>query len=312
MSNNTNSSENDYKRAILTKAVWMYYIEGMTQKDIAEAIGTTRLKVIKMLEEARNKNLIQFHIPVLDREKIEIEHTLTEKFGLKDVFIVSTNTQENTNESIAQAAAMYINDLIKENTFINMGYGDTLGRVLNNLANISEKRLSIISLTGGVAPYLPNSSTNIFNAQLYLLPTPLLMSSAETAQNILLEKPVKDIFEMSNLSSISVVGIGGMNEEATIMKSNILSNNEFIKLKMKGAVGDILMHFVNEQGELIDSEIESKLVSTSLEKLKELNNVIAVAAGIEKIEAIKAGLLGGYINTLITDETTAKYLIKED
>lgn len=306
------SVDKDYKRAILSKAVWMYYIEGMTQKDIAKSLGTTRLKVIKMLEEARNKNLIQFHIPVLDREKIELEQKITKHFHLNDVFIVSSNPEDNINESIAQAAAMYINDSIKENTFINMGYGDTLGRVLNNLANISEKRLSIISMTGGVAPYLPNDSSHIFNAQLFLLPTPLLMSSAETAQNILLEQPVKEIFEMSSLATISVVGIGGMNEESTIMKSDILSKNEFLQLKMRGAVGDILMHFINDKGELIESEIEDKLVSTNLSKLKEMDNVIAVAAGIEKIDAIRAGLIGGYIDTLITDETTAKYLIKED
>lgn len=301
-----------YERSLLTKVVWMYYIEGMTQKSIADAIGVSRLKVIKMLEEARSENLIQFKIPVADREKIEIEQALTKHYQLKDVFIVPTDDQDNINESIAQAAAMYINDMISDNAYINMGYGDTLGRVLNNLANISDKRLSIISMTGGVAPYLPNNKSHIFNAQLYLLPSPLLMSSAQTAKNILLEEPIKEIMEMTNLANISVVGIGGMDDEATIIKSDILGKKDFIKLEMKGAVGDVLMHFIDKDGQLVTSDIEEKLVGIGLEKVKSFDNVIGVAAGKNKISAIRAALKGGYINTLVTDEKTAKELIKEE
>ena len=300
-----------YERTLLTKVVWMYYIEEMTQKDIAQAIGVSRLKVIKMLDTARSENLIQFKIPAADRKKIEIEQTLMKHFNLKDVFIVPTDGPANINESIAQAAAMYINDMAGDNTYINMGYGDTLGRVLNNLAHISDKRLSIISMTGGVTPYLPNDKSHIFNAQLYLVPSPLLMSSSETAQSILSEEPIKEIMEMTNLANISVVGIGGMDSESTIIKSNILSKNDFIKLEMQGAVGDILMHFIDKDGNLVHSDIEDKLISTSLNKVKSFGNVIGVAAGKNKIAAINASLKGGYINTLITDENTAKELIKQ-
>ncbi|WCG22846.1 sugar-binding transcriptional regulator [Vagococcus lutrae] len=307
---NKKSMTEIYERSLLTKVVWMYYIEGMTQKSIADTIGVTRLKVIKMLEQARSENLIQFKIPVADRIKIETERQLITHFNLNDVFIVPTDDPDNTNESIAQAAAMYINDLIEDNAYINMGYGDTLGRVLNNLANISEKKLSIISMTGGVEPYLPNNKSHIFNAQLHLLPSPLLMSSAETAQSILLEEPIKEIMEMTNLAKISVVGIGGIDEAATIIKTQILSKNDFIKLEMKGAVGDILMHFIDKDGNLVASDIEEKLVSISLDKVKDFDNVIGVAAGINKIEAIQAALRGGYINTLITDEKTALQLLE--
>lgn len=306
-----NNSKTMYDRSILTKVVWMYYIEGMTQTTIAEKIGVNRLKVIKMLSEAREQNLIQFNIPVLDREKIELEQKLINKFNLKDVFIVHADDEENVNETIAMACAMYINDLIDDDAYINMGYGDTLGKVLNNLAKISENKISIISMTGGVAPYLPNNTSHIFNAKLYLLPSPLIMSSAQTAKSILLEKPVKDIIEMTNLANISVVGIGDVSSKATIVKTNILSMTDIAKLQMKGAVGDVLMHFIDKDGNLVESEIEEKLVGISLEKVKSFQNVIGVAAGNNKIKAILATLKGGYINTLITDFNTAKQLFEE-
>ena len=41
-------------------------------------------------------------------------------------------------------------------------------------------------------------------------------------------------------------------------------------------------------------------------------NVIGLASGTEKIEAIRAVLRGGYLDILITDETTANLLLKDE
>ena len=44
--------------------------------------------------------------------------------------------------------------------------------------------------------------------------------------------------------------------------------------------------------------------------LKKLDNVIGVAAGPSKVNAIRAALRGKYLDILITDEDTARQLIK--
>ena len=104
---------------------------------------------------------------------------------------------------------------------------------------------------------------------------------------------------------MTIVGIGGIDENATILRNGLLSHNDFLLLTMRGAVGDILCHFIDADGNFIPSDIESRLISTSLQRLKELDNTIGVAAGLSKAKSILAALRGGYLNTLITDETTA-------
>ena len=79
---------------------------------------------------------------------------------------------------------------------------------------------------------------------------------------------------------------------------------------LSGAVGDVLCHFVDENGELIPSDIEDRLISTPLEKLRAMDNVVGLAAGAQKVEAIRAVLRGGYLDVLITDEPTAALLLK--
>jgi lsr operon transcriptional repressor len=71
-----------------------------------------------------------------------------------------------------------------------------------------------------------------------------------------------------------------------------------------------LCHFIDKEGNLVDSNIESRLLTTPLDKLRSLKNVIGVAAGDEKVDAIKAVLKGGYIDVLITDESTALKLLE--
>ena len=51
-------------------------------------------------------------------------------------------------------------------------------------------------------------------------------------------------------------------------------------------------------------------MSTSLEDLRKLENVIGVAGGPSKVDAILAALRGGYLDILITDEDTAQVLLE--
>ena len=136
----------------------------------------------------------------------------------RSVLIVPTpDNKSKINEYLAMAAANYLADQITENTFINMGYGDTPSRVLNHLATITDVPVSFVSFTGGVNYYLPNSASNTFKARLHLYPAPLLLSSKEVCQAILQEPSVTEIRRMVRLSSFSIVGIGAMNNDATII-----------------------------------------------------------------------------------------------
>ena len=80
---------------------------------------------------------------------------------------------------------------------------------------------------------------------------------------------------------------------------------------MSGAQGDILLHFFDQDGKQIESQINDRLVGISIKELKELNNVVGVAAGESKVEAIRAALKGGYLDIIITDEATAAGILED-
>ena len=244
---------------------------------------------------------------------MQLEQDMIARFGLSDVFIVpGASTLTSPNESIAQAAAMYILRRAADNAFINMGYGDTTSRILNHLATAAQVPLNVVSMAGGVNYYLPNTNSNVFNARLYLIPSPLLLSSASLRDSLRREPDVEEIFRMIPLSSMSVVGIGCLNDRATIVKNGILNNNDFTFLKMQGAVGDVLSHFLDKNGRVVSHDLEGRLMSTPMDQLRTLDNVIGAAGGADKAEAILAVLRGGYLDMLITDEDTAQLLLEAE
>ena len=301
---------NEQTYALATKAAWYYYMEDNTQAQIAEVMGISRAKVIRLLEEARAQGIVQFSFRKNDSQRISAEQLLIDRFGLKDAFVVPTPLDSSAiNQSIAQSAAHYVSDHLREDGYLNIGYGDTVSRMLGFLAKNREESLNVVSLTGGVSYYLPTVGTTAYSMRLFLTPSPLVVSSRQVRDALLDEKSLQDVSTMTEYADMSVVGIGAAVEGATVLRNGILNEGELAVLKMQGAVGDILNHFVDKDGNLIQTEIEDRVISTDLDKLRQLKNVVGVAGGKDKVTAIKAVLNGGYLNVLITDSDTAAELL---
>ena len=296
--------------ALATKAAWYYYMEDNTQAQIAEVMGVSRAKVIRLLEEARAQGIVQFSFRKNDSQRVSAEQLLIDRFGLKDALVVPTPLDSSAiNQSIAQGAAHYVSDHLREDGYLNIGYGDTVSRMLGFLAKNREESLNVVSLTGGVSYYLPSVGTTAYSMHLFLTPSPLVVSSRQVRDALLDEKSLQDVSTMTEYADMSVVGIGAAVEGATVLRNGILNEGELTVLKMQGAVGDVLNHFMDKDGNLIQTEIEDRVISTDLDKLRQLKNVVGVAGGKDKVSAIKAVLNGGYLNVLITDSDTAAELL---
>lgn len=305
-----------YEENMIIKTAWLYYSDNMTQQQISDQLDISRMKVVRLLDKAKRQGIVQFKIRADSKKRINIERTLIKKYDLKDVFVIPTS-KNNINELIAKAAAQYIEGNLTPNCYINVGYGDTTSRTINNLIYSLDCYISLVSLSGGVSYYTSSiiagahkSGFNGFTPSIYIVPSPLIASSSETAEAFLRESAVKEIMNLTGLANMSVVGIGAVSETATIFKDNKINSNDLMLLKMNGAVGDILCQFYDNQGKKITCDLHKRTIATQLDTLKNFKNVIGVAGGPSKVQAIHAALIGGYLDVLITDADTAESLIK--
>ena len=295
---------------LATKAAWYYYMENYTQHQIAEAMGLSRAKVIRLLEDAKTDGIIQFNFRKDDSTRVSLEKNLIAAYGLNDAFVVPTPLNEATlTHTISRAAALYVSDHLRPGGYLNIGYGDTVSSMLGYLAKEHEDPINVVSMTGGVSYYLPSVSSTAYAMHLFLIPSPLIVSSSEVRDALLGEKSIQEIYAMTEHADMSVVGIGAAVEGATVLRKGIIRESELAILKMQGSVGDVLNHFYDSEGNPITTEIENRTISTDIEKLRTMKNVVGVAGGSEKVAAIKAVLRGGYLNVLVTDSKTAEELL---
>lgn len=78
----------DYEESLMIKAAWYYYFEEMTQQHVAELMGITRMRVIKLLEKARQTGIIQFRLRKDGESRMQLERNLMSAFGLQDAFVI--------------------------------------------------------------------------------------------------------------------------------------------------------------------------------------------------------------------------------
>ena len=81
------------------------------------------------------------------------------------------------------------------------------------------------------------------------------------------------------------------------------------ELNRAGAVGDILGYFLDSVGRPVDHPVNGLQVGIGLADLDTIPNVILAGGGTHKTKIIRAVMQLGCVDTLITDEQTAKALL---
>lgn len=308
--NDSNHTETAEQRLI--RIAWYYYHDGLTQGEIGDRLGLTRIKVSRLLESARRSGIIQVRINSRHQGCLEYEQRLQDFWGLGEVRVVPHLKAGNLNERLGQAAAQFLMQRLGNDDLLAVGWGETVSHAIERIGHMANDRnISLVSLTGGVASYVDGIRTANWNSTVHLLPAPLVVCEDTVASALMREPSVARILEMARYANYQLVGIGALSDQATVVRSGYITADEVEPLRRMGAVGDIVCQFFDEQGEVLDLALHRRVIGMRLEALNSLHTVIAVAGGDAKVPAIRAALTGKYVDILITDEKTAQTLLPE-
>ena len=112
-----------------------------------------------------------------------------------------------------------------------------------------------------------------------------------------------------NEVDLAIVGIGDLEPSALLRNSGNYYDATMLRtLAERGAVGDICLHYFDEQGQPVLNADEDPVIGMELEQVRQCAQVVALAGGKEKAQAIRGALRGGYVNVLIVDYPTARLL----
>ena len=300
-----------------TRIAWMYYVEGLTQNEIAERLGIGRVTVVRNINEAIKQREVKIRIEGDIADCIEIEDALKKTFNLKEAIVVPepTNTA-NIAKSIGNAAGMFMSDTLTDGMSVGVGWGATLYESLATLTTRELNNVQVISLLGGIVQarrFNPAEFAWQFaravGADCYLLQAPAVVDSPETREALIERCGLRDVFTRAEKLDIAMLSSGAMSPLSTAFRFNLLSDDDRKTLLKAGAVGDVLFNFYDINGKLVDHPVNKRVMSIPLEQLRDVPLRVISAGGAEKIEAIMGAIKLINCNVLITNENTAKALL---
>ena len=300
------------------RIAWMYYVEGLTQNEIAERLGIGRVTVVRNINEAIKQREVKIRIEGVIAECIEIEEQLKKAFNLKDAIVVpEPDNPANITKSIGNAAGMFMSDTLKDGMSVGVGWGATLYESLATLTTRDLSNVQVISLLGGIVQarkFNPAEFAWQFaravGADCYLLQAPAVVDSPATREALIERCGLRDVFKRAEKLDIAMLSCGNLESKSTAFRFEMLPEPDRLALIKAGAVGDVLYNFFDANGKLVNHPVNKRIMSIPLEQLRDVPLRVISAGGAEKIEAILGALKLINCNVLITNEATAKALLQ--
>jgi lsr operon transcriptional repressor len=313
------SSEED----IITRIAWLYYKEKLTQQQIAERVSLSRQKVQRLLEKARDLEIIQFTLKHPFVNLMSVETEVRRKYGLKDAVIAPTSSSDPDvlRRAFAMAGAAYLERKLAtmKKGILGIGWGNTTAYLADYFEPHSiTGRIEIVSLIGNLMmnvsmnPYImAEKMARKLDASFYNIWAPAIAQTKERAEVFKSEPWIKEVLDIGARADIIMISIGEAAKTASLFRMGYLSSTDLQRLISKGAVGDILCRYFDAQGQILDDEVHDRVIGIPMEVFAdERKLIIGVGGGSAKVDAIRAALLKKYINVLITDEGTAAELLR--
>lgn len=301
--------------AVQSRVAWLYYMENLTQAEIALRLGLTRLRVNRMLAEARASGLVSITLNSRFAGCAAVEARLREHCGLRDAVIVPTpDDAELIAQHLGQATGEYLSRHLEENRVrsVGVGWGATLRETIRHVRGAGYPDLQVASMMGGLTHGLEINTFEIaselarrLQAQCHYLAAPLYAGSPRSRDTIVAQDVFRDAFQRIAAVDLALVSVGDLSRRSLLIRYGLPADVATQDLKARGAVGDILGTFLGAAGKPVDHPLNRRVIAPPPEALRDIPTVVVTAGGQNKVPVIAAVLRARLASVLISDERSA-------
>jgi DNA-binding transcriptional regulator LsrR (DeoR family) len=293
----------------------MYYLEGLSQEEIANRIHLSRPSVSRMLKACVAEGIVQIRIDDVSSLGSRLGRQIEDAFNIRKAIIVPQSLSVDEDKiRVGQAAAHYLESVLNPGMLVGIAWGTTIHSTIKSIKNSPAMKADVIQLLGGMGNKTNDTDANTMtlalakalNGDSYVLQAPFMVKS-KILRDLLMEEPhIKNHFDKIKSSDIAIVGLGSTRPELSAQfRSGHINKEDSERLISEGAVGDICGRYIDINGNNCHTTLNDRMIAVSLDDLQQINTVIGVAAGEKKSDIIVGALRGHYIDVLITDEKAA-------
>lgn len=310
--------EKDERQLLIDVSV-MYYLEGKTQNEIAKKFYLSRPKVSRLLKKARELQIVDITINY-NSDSIEIlKSEIKSRFNINNIEIVNTLSNYNdTLREIGKLAAQTLIEQIKDGMTIGISWGRSVRNTVSQLQNKKINDVKIVELFGAISYNVEDidmlsigrTLSDRIGGSFYPLSAPVYIGDKSTRDALISNPLIKNTLNIIENCDLILSGLGVIDENVPQTLWDVyVENDTKERIKDMGGVGFLCAHFFDQNGNFLDTEINENIIGIKTESIKN-KKIIIVAGGKYKARTILAALKGGYIDTLISDEKTLRYVLK--
>ena len=309
---------------LIFKCCQFYYEDELTQLEIAKKLGISRPSVSRMLSLGRKRGYVRIQMFPPDYEEtefVELEHWLENEFGLLEAMIVPASETSSFYRSAGKLLFEYLFRIVAPDGVVGVSTGRTLRALLKcDYHTPLPLQCTFVPLLGGVgeinqsahANHLAEKYAERLEAKYLPFFAPAILSSKETAKELLKEKVYSGVLDLYQRMQVLIVSVGATNKSlSSLIQNKYYERSSLSRAISMGAIGDISMQMFNAQGKTAPfSEFNERVMGFSLEDYHKVPCRICITVGEVKALALLAAIRGGYVNTVILDPSCANKLLE--
>lgn len=299
----------------LSLAASRYYREGKSRVEIADELGVSRFKVARMLEKAQEVGIVRIEIDTPAAVDFELSAAIRSRFGLNRAFAVETPSEdaEVVRDALGRVTADLLREIVSTDDVLGLTAGRTLEAMTRHLAKLPY--CDVVAL-GGVAGPVAEHGVEIIRrvgqvsgGRTFPIFAPLFVASAETARSLRGDRGIADAYGRFSRVTIGVVAVGSWDPPASQLFDAAHEAGITDALIAEGVIGEVGATLFDRHGGIISS-IDDRSMAITAEQLRAIPEVIAVAGGEEKADAVGAAIEAGLVKSLVADVYLARLLLQ--
>jgi len=306
----------DQNAALLSKVARLHYQHGLAHHEVADMLGLSRVKVTRLLAEARKSGVVEITVHGDEHLFVELETKLVNIFGLKRAWVGPSFNDTRADSSLGALAAQAVSSFFPDVKSVAVGFSQSIGNALAQISPTQRFDIDFVPTTGTPAG-LANAGSGLrltmgfadtIGGRSFHVAAPLLASTPTAAAVLRSEEMVRQVLGLAAHADMLIAGMGAMGADSRMLIDS-LTAADLHKIQQNGGVGDLCARFFDHQGRSIRSPIDDKIIGLTLEQMVAIPTRLIIARGTGKVAALLGALRGGLINALVTDTTTAQDLV---
>jgi DNA-binding transcriptional regulator LsrR (DeoR family) len=201
---------------------------------------------------------------------------------------------------------------------IGLGWGKTLASGLGAIEPRDPEDVRVVSMLGGLTRVSSTNPSEVawrvadrLAAECHLMAGPVFAPDRVTRDALKAHPGIAEIFDQARKLDLAIVSVGELVPRSTLAEYGLLTPEEIASLERAGAVGDVLCHFINAEGRVIDHPVNERVLALHPYDLRRARHLVLASGGWHKLPALRAALLTLRPTTLITNERVAERLASD-